>query len=95
MSHHPKVGVPGDHVSFQPDEESKITYPHLVYTRDPAYVKHADNIKYFRKDKYEVKLIDRDPDSPVFDELANRPLCSHKASFVVDGLNHFVFDLYH
>lgn len=84
-----------DHVSFQPDEETTIKYPHITYSRDPAYIMYADNIPYLSKMKYEVTYIDRDPDSPVFDELFKRPDCSHKSSFVEDGLNHSVFDLYH
>lgn len=84
-----------EHVSFQPDEKTKIKYPHIIYSRDPAYIFNADNIPYIRQDKYEVTYIDRDPDSPIFDELAMRAYCSHKSSFVEDGLHHSVFDLYH
>lgn len=91
----PRVTDATQHVSFQPNEESKIEYPHIVYSRDPAYKLHADNITYRRQDKYVVTYIDRKPDSLVFDELDNRPHCSHKASFVEDGLHHDVFDLYH
>jgi hypothetical protein len=90
-----RVSDPSKHVSFQPDEESKLKYPHIVYSRDPAYKLHADNSTYRRKDKYVVTYIDREPDSLVFDALEERPQCSHKASFVEDGLNHSVFDLYY
>lgn len=88
------VETPSDHVSFQPNEESKIPYPHIVYSLDPAYKIQADNISYFHRDKYEATYIDREPDSTVFDELKKRTYTSHKASFVVDGLYHYVFDLY-
>lgn len=83
------------HVSFQPDEQSEIIYPHIVYSRDPAYKVSADNKTYRLNDKYVVTYIDRKPDSPVFDKLDKRIYCSHKASFVEDGLHHDVFDLYH
>jgi hypothetical protein len=83
------------HVSYQPDEKSQIKYPHIVYSRDPAYKVRADNIAYRRVDKYVVIYIDRDADSPIVDELDKRPYTSHKASFVEDGLNHYVFDLYY
>lgn len=91
----PRVEDPSEHVSFQPDESSVILYPHIVYSRDPAYKTHADNIRYLHTDKYEMTYIDRKPDSPVFDELEKRPYCLHKASFVEDGLHHDVFDLYY
>lgn len=91
----PRVSDPSLHVSFQPDEASKIPYPHIVYRRDPAYEVPADNLKYIRFGKYEVTVIDRNPDSPVFDKLEVRDLCGHSSTFVMDGLNHFVFALYH
>jgi hypothetical protein len=91
----PRVEDASLHVSFQPNEESQIPYPHIVYHRDPAYKRHADNIRYLHRDKYVLTYIDRKPDSLVFDELEKRPYCSHTASFVEDGLNHDVFDLYH
>lgn len=90
-----RVSTPGDHVSFQPDEKSEIKYPHIVYSRDPAYKFYADNIRFLHRDKYQMTYIDRKPDSLVFDELEKRPYCSHTASFVEDGLHHDVFDLYH
>jgi hypothetical protein len=91
----PRVTDASLHVSFQPDEESQIKYPHIVYSRDPAYRLYADNIRYLHRDKYQLTYIDRKPDSLVFDELEKRPYCSHSQSFVVDGLHHDVFDLYH
>lgn len=90
-----RVTVPANHVSFQPPEGTKIPYPHIVYSRDPAYKLHADNVRFLHRDKYVMTYIDRNPDSLVFDELEKRPYCSHTASFVEDGLNHHVFDLYH
>lgn len=90
-----RVDDPSLHVSFQPDEKSQIRYPHIIYVRDPAYKLHADNIRYLHKDKYVMTYISLESTSTVFDELEKRPYCSHTASFVEDGLNHDVFDLYH
>lgn len=95
IAHDTRVSNPAEHVSFQPDEQSRIKYPHIVYSRSPALKTHADNISYLLRDRYELTYIDRKPDSPVFDELEKRPNCSHTASFVEDGLHHSVFDLYH
>lgn len=85
---------PEERVSFQPDENSVLKYPHIVYSRDSAYSAKADNILYRLKDHYKVTYIDRSPDNPVFDVLVAYPYCSHATSFVADGLNHDVFDLY-
>lgn len=91
---HPEVTNPGDHVSYQPNEESKLNYPCFVYTRDPAFTVKADNLTYLQRDRFEVTYIDRKPDDPIFDVMSNREFCSHSASFAADGLNHTVWDLY-
>lgn len=90
-----RVTEPSKHVSYQPDENSVLAYPHIVYSRDPAYKLHADNLRYLATSRYKVTYIDRKPDQPAFFELDKRPLCSHEASFIRDGLNHYIFDLYH
>lgn len=90
-----RVSDPAEHVSFQPPEGTEIKYPHIVYSRDPAWKLFADNLRFTHRDKYQMTYIDRKPDSLVFDELEKRPLSSHTASFVEDGLYHHVFDLYH
>lgn len=94
MATDPRVMNPGNHVSYQPNEQSQLEYPHLTYSRNPAYTTKADNITYLSKDRYTATLIDRKPDNPIFDILVGRKFTSHNASFAVDGLNHDVFDLY-
>lgn len=86
---------PEERVSFQPDEESTLKYPHIVYARDPAYTVKADNTLYRSMDHYKVTHIDRKPDNPVLDILIKLPYCSPTTSFIADGLHHDVFDLYH
>lgn len=82
-------------VYYQPDEGTKLEYPCILYKRDPTSVTHADNIKYRLRGRYQITLIDRLPDHSAFDVLLSLPYCSHSASFVADGLNHDIFDLYH
>lgn len=84
-----------DQVHFQPNLDVKMVYPAIVYSRDPSFKAHADNVVYRKMEHYQATLIDLDPDNPVFDLLDDRPYCSHERSFVEDGLHHDVFDLYH
>lgn len=84
-----------DRVYYQPNEQSKLEYPCIVYAKSPFFSAPADNIVYRTKSRYDVILIDRSPDHPGFDAMVNRPYCSHSRSYVADGLNHDVFDLYH
>lgn len=79
---------------FQPPENIKMSYPAIVYRRD--YVKNmfADNKPYRNTKRYEVTVIDRDPDSLIPDKVAALPLCEFSKHFVVDNLNHDIYSLY-
>jgi hypothetical protein len=82
-------------VYFQPPEDGSMTYPCIVYERDDSSVQHADNAPYRMHLRYQVTLIDRNPDSDVVDKLLALPLCSFSRHFATSGLNHDVFVLYH
>lgn len=79
---------------FQPPASSKMEYPAIVYNFDNADTQYAGNILYRRKKRYQVTVIDRDPDSGIPDKVAALPLCSFSRAFVVDNLNQTVFNLY-
>lgn len=82
-------------VYFQPPDNVVMQYPCIVYGRDGASKIFADNTGYRRRQRYQVTYIDRDPDNSVIEKLGLLPLCSDRRSFVADGLNHDVFELYH
>lgn len=71
-----------------------MTYPCIVYTRMDSYVDHADNLRYFFKKRYSAMVIDRNPDSLIPDLVESLPFTRFDRSYVVDTLNHFVFNLY-
>lgn len=81
-------------VYFQPPNNVKMLYPSIVYQRDQYDVRHADDKVYRRQTRYQVTVIDRDPDSPVPDRIADLPLCSFDRFFIADNLNHSVFNLF-
>lgn len=86
--------IPNGTVYFQPPAEISMTYPCIVYKRDRAASEHADNLTYRYTKRYQVTVIDRDPDSDIPDRVKELPLCRHAAFFVAHSLNHDVFDLY-
>jgi hypothetical protein len=88
-------GLDEDHIYFQPPEDRLLEYPCIVYERDNSSVQHADNIVYRWKLRYQVTLIDQNPDSDVVDKLLALPLCTFSRHFATSGLNHDVFTLYH
>lgn len=84
-----------DNVYFQPPESKQMLYPCFVYQRDQINSRFADNAPYKHKTRYSVTYINEDPDSDVvLDKMKNLPMCTHVRFYVVDNLNHDVFDLY-
>lgn len=81
-------------VYFQPPNGLKMTYPCIVYVRDSTHTQHADNSLYKNTKRYSVTVIDRNPDSPLPDQVLALPLCAHDRFFASDNLNHDVFTLY-
>jgi len=89
-----KTLLGSDNVYFQPPATVQMAYPCIVYSRDNAVVQHSDNLPYARKVRYQVTVIDRNPDSDIPDKVAALPLCSFNRAFVADNLNHDVFQLF-
>lgn len=83
-----------DNVYFQPPQNLQMAYPAIVYNRDDVDVSYADNVRYKHKRKYEVTVIDSDPDSEIPDKVGELPLCSFERFFAADNLNHDVFNLF-
>lgn len=83
-----------NNVYFQPPNNLTLQYPCIVYNRDRASSEFADNTTYRYTKQYEVTVIDRDPNSEIPDKVAYLETASHSRFFVVDNLNHDVFNLY-
>ena len=81
-------------VYFQPPANVQIQYPCIVYKRDNAITKFADNSPYRYTKRYMVTIIDRDPDSKIPDKVAALPLSIFNRFFTADNLNHDIFNLY-
>lgn len=81
-------------VYFQPPEALKMVYPCIRYERDNANSVFANNAPYRHTKRYQVTVIDRDPDSAIPDRVAALPLCTFSRHYTADGLNHDVYSLY-
>lgn len=79
---------------FQPDQNTAMKYPAIVYQRSDSHVNNADNITYWLKKRYSVTVIDRNPDSSITDAVEALPYTRFERFFVVDGLNHTVFQTF-
>ena len=81
-------------VYFQPPASVKMEYPAIVYARDDRDTKFADNAPYNGTWRYQVTVIDRNPDTAIPLAVAHLPLCGLVNIFVAENLNHYVFNLY-
>jgi len=79
---------------FQPPSNLQMNYPCIVYSRDNARSIFADNSPYRYTQRYQVTVIDRDPDSEIPKQVAMLPLCLFNRHYTADGLHHDVFSLY-
>lgn len=83
-----------EHVYFQPPTDSAMQYPCILYSRDASWSEHADNRPYAHMKRYQVTVIDRNPDSALPDQVEELPLCRFDRFYKADGLNHWVFNLF-
>ncbi len=84
-----------DNVYFQPPPNVALVYPCIIYMRAQASTDFADNSPYRHMKRYQVTVIDRDPDSAIPDKVAELPLCLFDRFYTADNLNHDVFNLFY
>lgn len=82
-------------VYFQPPETLEMDYPCIRYSRSGIDRKHANDGGYISTNRYELTVIDYDPDSDIPDKiLTHFPRCRFDRAYIADNLNHFVLTLY-
>lgn len=81
-------------VYFQAPSNLQMKYPAIVYNRDNINTEFADNKPYTHKKRYQVTIIDKDPDSEIHEKVAALPMCSYDRSYTADNLYHDVFTLF-
>lgn len=78
-------------VYFQPPSTLKMKYPCIRYTLRDLDTRTGNNTPYKMDKSYELTYIDEDPDSDIPDRIAMLPKCGFLRSYIVDGLNCYVF----
>lgn len=81
-------------VYFQPPPTVKMQYPCIIYKREQIDMDHANNRPYRHKKRYQVTVVDPNPDSIIHEQLAFLPLCSYDRFYTADNLNHDVYTLF-
>jgi hypothetical protein len=80
---------------FQPPSNIQMKFPCIVYARDGSDSDFADNGLYRQAKRYQVTVIDRNPDSELPDQVEGLPLSSFDRFFAADNLNHWVLTLFY
>lgn len=83
-----------DNVYFDPPENIQMRYPCIIYNRYRINVLHANNAPYKHDTRYQVTVVDRDPDSQIVEQVKQIPRISYDRFYSVDDLNHDVFTLF-
>jgi predicted membrane-bound spermidine synthase len=71
-----------------------MVYPAIVYNRDIRAVSYADNGIHSQTHRYQVTVIDRDPDSLLPDLVGKMPFSTRVRHFTTEGLHHDIFYVY-
>ena len=83
-----------ENVYFQPPNNISLSYPCIVYAMDGIRSEFADNRPYRHTKRYQVTVIDRNPDTELPDKVVELPMSEFNRYFVADNLNHYVFNLF-
>lgn len=85
-----------DNVYFQPPKTQIIKYPCCIYHLGRGSAKHADDTAYNYVQSYELKFIFKQSNEGFIKHVLNcLTLCSFDRSYTVDGLYHYVFNIYY
>jgi hypothetical protein len=82
-------------VYFQAPESKKMQYPCIIYRINNGNTQFANNKPYIFEKRYQVIVVDKNPDSLIPDKIAQLPRCIFDRSYATDNLNHFAFNLYY
>lgn len=83
-----------ENVYFQPPTNVQLEYPCIIYKRDFADTKFANDNPYAHTLRYMIMVIDRDPDSAIPSKVASMPMCLFNRFYTADDLNHDVYNVY-
>lgn len=85
-----------NNVYFQPPESLKMQYPCIRYHKAKPREDHADNKVYFKRNHYELTVIDKNPDTDIPDRLQEAfEYCSIDRYYTSNNLTHCALDLYY
>jgi hypothetical protein len=89
-----KTLLGSDYVYYSPPETVKMNYPAIKYDLNNHNTKYASNNLYLDRKRYEIIVIDSNPDSIIPEKVGKLPLCTFNRKYKSNNLNHFVYYIY-
>lgn len=89
-----KALLGSNNVYFQPPPTLQMQYPCIVYRRDFAITEFANDKPYAHHLRYQVIVIDANPDSVIPAKIAALPMCIYDRFYTANNLNHDVYKLF-
>lgn len=81
-------------VYFQPPASLTLKYPCIIYKLDDVEKISANNGRYLGHKRYLLTIVDRTPDSLIYEKILNLPYASFESSFAKENLNQHICSLY-
>lgn len=82
-------------VYFQPPENLKMKFPCIIYEHDSNDVRPANDKKYSKIRRYQVTIIDKDPDTEIPERLDELRFATFNRRFTADNMNNIVYTVYY
>ena len=87
--------IGSENVYYQPPPSMEMNYPAIRYSISDIDNKHADNEVYKQNCRYDLTVIDSDPDSVIVSAVSKMRYISFDRNYKANNLNHTVFTLYY
>lgn len=81
---------------FEPPANVRMQYPCVVYSRSGIYDTRADDLKYLKRQRFSVTVIDTNPDTEWPQMILDHfPYARFDRPFSADRLAHYVISVYY
>lgn len=92
---HEKLKSICENCYFEPPASLKMKYPCIKYERVNNTTFYGDNKPYIMTTRYQMTVIDKDPDSEIVPEIEKLEMCTFDRHYDADNLSHDVFTIYY
>lgn len=81
---------------FSPPSNIRMKYPCIKYEEEAPSVRHADDRRYLKRNRYTLTIIDENVESEIPNRLFESDLkyLDLDRIYVVDRMKHYVYTLY-